>query len=379
MKFSEIPFHEDIKSRMLDMIDSGHLPHALLIEGEPGIGKYLFARALSQTIHCTGRRAGEEACGVCPSCIQHQNDNHIDTHNVFPVLKKAGRPTFSKDYAEEFKELMAESPFMDFDIWLDKLGNPNGQPQIYVEEVGSLVEKMNLTARQSRHKIVIVWLVERLREEAANKLLKLLEEPHADTLFIMSSDMPSAILPTIYSRTQRIKMRKYSDKEVAEILSEKFGIDGEAAEAIAPLAEGNVNSALKLVGNNKSSDAHLELFMRLMRDAWSRKVGELRKWSNEVAALGREGSARFYEYCSRMIRENYIMNLGEDALISLTPAEANFSAKFSPFINSGNVLGISAALDSARNDTLMNGSGKIIAFDLAVKMILLVKRGKESN
>lgn len=379
MKFADIDFHESTKSRLRQMVDSGHIPHALLLEGPSGTGKFALARAYAQYVHCTDRTPEGDSCGKCPSCVQHEKFNHIDTFYSFPVLKKSGKTTLSDDYMPEFKELLEESPYMDFQLWLSKLGNVNGQPAIYVEEIGQLIDRMNLTARQSRYKIVILWLPERLREEAANKLLKLLEEPHSDTLFILTSDNPSEILPTIYSRTQRVAVRRYSDEESAYILSNRYNIDENSAIAASSLSEGNINAAIRSFETEKTVAQNLNLFMRLMRSAWTRNVGDLREWSNEISSMGREGSARFYEYCSRMIRENFIMNLGEPELNSLSPAESQFSSKFSQYINSANVLDIFDILTSARNDTLMNGNGKIIAFDLAVKMILLIKRATDKK
>lgn len=373
MKFADIPFHDDAKRRLRSMVDSAHIPHALLLEGPSGVGKMLLARAYAQYIHCSDRTPEGDSCGKCPSCVQHEKFNHIDTFYSFPVLKKSGSAAISSDYFAEFRELIAESPFMDFDIWLSKLGNINGQPAIYVDEIGSLIERMNLTPRQSKYKIVIMWLPERLQESAANKLLKLLEEPHGDTLFILTSDNPSNILPTIYSRTQRVAVRRYADSQVAHVLA-AGGIDSDAALAAASLAEGSVSTALRSVSTDSNTAVYLDLFIRLMRAAWIKKVADLRKISNEIAEMGRERSARFYEYCSRMIRENFIMNLGDLSLNSLTANEASFSVRFSPFINAPNVLDIAKVLDDARRDTLLNANARIVAFDLAVKMILLIKR-----
>lgn len=380
MKFADIPFHDDVKHRLRSMVDSGHIPHALLLEGPHGSGKFQLARALAQYIHCTGRTAGGDACGRCPTCLQHEKFNHIDTYYSYPVLKRkssANSVTVSDDYADEFRRLLADSPFMDFELWLSLLGKPDGQPVMYVDEAASLLERLSRTARQSQYKIVLMWLPERLNEAAANKLLKLVEEPYPDTLFIMTSDTPAEILPTIYSRTQRVAVRRYSDDELADIL-ERMGIDRVDAEAAAAISDGNVAAALRaFAGTDRERLLYLELFKELMRMAYLRKVAELRKWSVKVAELGREGAMRFYSYCARMVRENFIYNIGEDRLVAMSDEEREFSTRFAPFINVYNVEDIFAVLTAARNDTQLNGNQKILAFDLAVKMILLIKRGTE--
>lgn len=377
MRFSDIPYHDDIKRRLRDMVDSGHIPHALLLEGPQGCGKYSLARALAQYIHCTNRTADGDSCGRCPACIQHSSLNQIDTYLSFPVLKrKSGQTTLSDDYLHEFRQFLADSPFMDFDRWLSMLGNPNGQPLIYVDEATALLDRMNRTARQSKYKIVLMWLPERMQDAAANKLLKLIEEPYSDTLFIMVTDNAKEILPTIYSRTQRISVRRYTEREINDILINN-GVPHADAEAVAPLSEGNVNAAMRIAGDDSTKALFLDLFMELMRKAYMRQVGDLRKWSAKVADMGREGTIRFYDYCARLVRENFILNIGDMRLVSMTQPEMEFSRRFSPFINVVNVERIFDILTAARNDTMLNGNGKIIAFDLAVKMILLIKQGQE--
>ena len=377
MRFKDIPGHEDVKARLREMADSGHIPHALLLEGQPGSGKYALARAFAQYIHCTDRTADGDSCGRCPSCVQHQTFNHIDTYFTFPVIKR-GSVGLSSDWLPEFRKFITDNPFMDKERWPAMLGNPNAQPIIYVEEATALVARLNVAARQSAYKIVLLWQTERLGEPTANKLLKLIEEPHSDTLFIMTSDNAEAVLPTIYSRTQRINVRPYSPHEIAGILTGNYSIDPGAAQTAADLADGNINNALRLVSTDGSSDPNLELFISLMRLAWTRKVKELRLWSNQIAELGREKSMRFYDYCARMVRENFILNIGKTDLNSLSREEMEFSRRFAPYINVYNVEDIFRLLTEARNDVAQNVNGKIIAFDLAIKMILLIKRGVEA-
>lgn len=373
MKFSDIPGHEDIKARLVEMADSCRMPHALLLEGPAGTAKFMLARAYAQYIHCEHRHDGD-SCGQCPSCRQHDTFNNIDVIYSFPVIKKkSGSPTISNDFFAEFKEFMNEHPFMDTEEWNIKINSGNTQPKIYVEEGAELTRRAGFKAHQSEYKIVLLWLPERLNEDTANKLLKLVEEPHEDTLFVMVSNEPGRILPTIYSRTQRIGVKRYNDDEVRDYLINKMAVEPQSATSIARLAAGNINEALSLVSVSKTRQKYLDLFIDLMRKAYQRKVGLLRQWSIDVAGLGRERQLAFLDYCARMMRENFILNLHIDGLNYLNADEMAFSVNFSRFINERNVLKLFDVVNQARTDIAGNGNAKIVFFDVAIKIILLLK------
>lgn len=374
MRFRDIPGHEDVKERLRAMADERRVPHALLLEGPVGSAKFMLIRALAQYIHCENHTPDGDSCGKCPSCLQHQTFNHIDTIYSFPVIKKAGKSTISNDCFGEFKNFISDSPYMDIEKWIAMLGNINSQPVIYVEEGAELIRRLNFTARQSLFKIVLLWLPERLKEETANKLLKLIEEPHPDTIFLMSSDNSRAILPTIYSRVQRITVSRYSDAEIKHFLTASYPVSETDAETLARLSSGNVIEALSLVDISRMRQQFLDYFIELMRKAYQRKIGLLRQWSNDVAALGREQIIKFLDYASRLIRENFILNLHVDQLNYLTEDERKFSVNFARFINERNVLKMFEVLNKAREDIAGNANPKIVLFDLAVKTILLIKQ-----
>lgn len=373
MKFADIPGHDDVKERLREMADSDRIPHALLLEGPAGSAKFALARAFAQYIHCQNRTADGDSCGVCPSCRQHEAFNHIDTTYSFPVVKKKGKPTISADCYADFHEFMDKNPYMDFDIWRTTLDNINAQPRIYVEEANELVRRLSFMTRQSKYKVVLMWLPERLQEDSANKLLKLLEEPFEDTKFILASNNSRQIIPTIYSRLQRIEVRRYDDETVSAIV-EAAGATPEQAADAAKVAQGDVNEALKLLEVSGERMQYFNLFVDLMRKAYGRKVAELRTWSNDVAALGREGEMQFVDYCTRLIRESFIMHLSDSRLLTLSSAEYAFTVKFFPFINEKNVIDMVRLFDDARRDIAGNGNAKMIFFDLAVRIIILIRR-----
>ncbi len=373
MKFSDIPGHESAKQRLRAMAD-GHLPHALLIAAPEGVGEMMLARAFVQYLHCTNHTPDGDSCGVCPACVQHQTFNHVDTHFVYPVLKKkSGGITISDDYLPEWRRFLTDDPWMDFRSWPAMLGKPDGQPRIYVDDADELRRKLSFTARASMHKVALIWLPEKLMEAAANKLLKLLEEPAPDTMFVLVSNEPGQILPTIYSRTQRIELKRLPDSTVAGLLMTECAVNEADAMAAAHNAEGNYPAALSAIKASDVSSRFLELFMRLMRSAYGRKVADLKVWSEKVAELGRDSESRFLTYCERMVRENFILNLHNPALNYLDSAEQAFSARFCPFINERNVERIISELERARIDIEGNGNAKIVLFDLAIQIIILLR------
>ena len=372
MRFSDIPGHQDIKQHLARLVDGQHMPHALLIEGPEGSAKFMLARALAQYIHCTNKTDGD-SCGTCPSCRQHQSLSHIDTVFSFPVIKKNSKPTLSGDWFAEFKDLMKDSPMMDFDLWLKKLGSPNTQPKIYVEEGQELLRRLAFTAHGARFKVVIMWLPERMNEDTANKMLKLVEEPYNDTLFIMTSDNPRGILPTIYSRVQRVKVKRYDDDTLVNYLVANHRADPQVAADVATIAEGNIVRAVNLLRTNDESTAHFDNFVKLMRLAYQRNIGQLKKWSQEMGSEKREPLMRFLDYCSRMLRENFVYNLHSAQLNAMTSTEQNFSVNFARFINERNVLKLVDVFSDARNDVAANANPKIVMFDLAISVILLLK------
>lgn len=372
MRFCDIPGHEDVKERLRNMVDNGRIPHALLLEGPEGTAKFALARAMAQYIHCQNRIDGD-SCGECPACRQHKSMQHIDTIYSFPVTKINSKPTLSDDWRTEFLSFITEHPWMDMDGWMEKLKNPNSLPSIYVEEGAELSRRLSYTAHASKYKIVLLWLPERMEDATANKLLKLIEEPFADTLFIMSSDNPRMVLPTIYSRVQRVAVKRYDNEVVAGWLAQN-GVDANAAADAAVVAEGSLNRAINLTRTGADNDVNLERFIQLMRLAYQKNIGGLKAWSQSVGAEKREPLTRFLDYCLRMLRENFMTNFHRADFNIVTAKECAFAANFARFINERNVLQFVEAFTSARNDISNNANSKIVLFDLAVTVVLILRK-----
>ena len=373
MFFRDVIGQEDVKQRLIHSVKTGLIAHAQLFCGPEGVGKFPLALAYARYIQCTNK--GEnDACGQCPSCKQYNNLMHPDLHFVFPIVKnEKKKKRVSDDYIEDWRLFLAENTYFNLDQWLEYIDAANSQAMIYAEESREIIRKISLKTYESDYKVMIIWLPERMNAVCANKLLKLLEEPYDKTVFLLVSDNASAILGTILSRTQPVHLRPLSEDVVSSALVTNYSLSPEDASAIAHIASGNYLRALESIRVSDEMRLNFDLFVRLMRLAYGRKIKDLKLWSEEISDLGREKERIFLSYAQRMLRENFIYNIRQPEINYMTTQEAQFSSRFAPFIHERNVYPIMEELSRAYDDIGQNANGKIVFFDLAIKMIMLLK------
>ena len=376
MYFKDIIGQQTLKERLLRSVEDNRLAHALLLTGPGGNGKLPIAVALARYILCSNRADGD-ACGRCPSCVKMDKLMHSDLHFVFPVKKKKNTPSdrnpVSDDYITEWREIFQKSPYFSYSDWLAKLEVENQQPIIYERESSEILHKLTMKSREGGWKIMIIWLPEKMNEACANKLLKIIEEPPAETLFLLVSENAEPILPTILSRTHRIEIPRIADADIAAALVQRYALDGQTARTIAVQSGGDWEKAEGMLVVNSTKAQYLELFMTLMRMAYKRDIKAMKQWSEQVAALGRERQKALLEYCQRMIRENFIMNFKRAEMLYLSREEHDFSVRFSPFVNENNIFGIMEELSEAQKHIEQNVNAKMIFFDMALRMIVWIK------
>lgn len=371
MHFRDIIGQEESKQRLIKEAKEGKIAHARLFCGNEGIGKLPLAIAYARYLSCE-HPTENDACGTCPSCIKYNKLAHPDLHFVFPVIKKKNKDTVSDDYLTEWRELLQSTPYFNLNIWLKEMGAENQQAQIYVKESDEIIRKLSLKSSQGGYKIMIIWLPEKMNTECSNKLLKLLEEPPKQTLFFLISEEPETLLTTILSRTQRFNIPRIEEGDIAEALSREYGLEEKDAIDIAHRSEGSFLKALENIHLNEENQLYFELFVNLMRLSYQRKVREMKLWSENLAGIGRERQKHFLTFCQRMIRENFIYNFHQPELTYLSVEEKNFSNRFAPFINEGNVIGIMNELNEAQRHIGQNVNAKMVFFDFALKMIVLL-------
>lgn len=381
MKFSEVIGQEDVKDRLRELVRERRVPNTLMFCGPAGSGK--MALALAFASYLLGERDGEASLLADLQAIVNAEAmlarwEHPDLHFTYPVIKPVGTSAEHKmtsdDFTHEWHELLCKSPYFSMDAWLSCMDAANQQAIIGAGESDELTRKLSLKSSQGGYKVSIIWLPERMNVECANKLLKLLEEPPRQTVFIMVCEEPDALLDTIKSRTQRIDIKRIDDASLEQALIERRAIDADTAHRIARIAGGNWLRALENLEAGNENRLFLDMFIMLMRLAYQRNIKELKQWSEAVAGYGREKQRRLLRYMMRMVRENFMYNFGQPELCYLTQEEENFSCKFARFINEANVVDINELLQKAHRDIGQNANAKVVFFDLALQMIVLLIR-----
>ena len=278
----------------------------------------------------------------------------------------------SDDFAREWHELVMDGPYFTLEQWMLAMGAENQQAIITAGESDDLVRKLSLKSSQGGYKVSLIWLPERMNIECANKLLKLIEEPPYQTVIIMVCQEPDKLLETIRSRVQRIDVKKIDDESIERALIERRGISDDAAHRIARLANGNWLKAVEELQVGSENEQFLDMFISLMRLAYQRKIKDLRKWSDAMATFGREKQKRWLTYFLRMIRENFMYNFHQEELTYMTQKEEDFARNFARFVNEANILPISDLANRAIRDIGQNANAKIVFFDFALQMIVLL-------
>ena len=374
MYFHDIIGQDDLKARLMETVRRGIVPHAQLFSGRNGAGTFPLALAYARYLNCT-ERTETDACGHCRSCLQFNELAHPDLHFVFPIVSdKKRKKTVCDDYLDEWRTLLRQRVYFDLDMWLDRMETSGKQALIYAEESDQIIRKTTLRIYEAEYRVLLVWMPERMNAACANKLLKLIEEPPARTVILMVTDTPAGILGTILSRAQRLDVRPIESEALAHALEQRHHLPADEARRIAHLSHGDLLTAERIMGSDERERLFLDFFKRIMRNAWKRDVREMKRTADELAALTREQQRAFLTYAQHMVRENFICRFRSDDLNYLRPDEAEFSIRFSRFVNERNVFDFTNELAEAERHIAQNGNSKMIFFDLSLRITVLLKK-----
>lgn len=365
MQFDEIIGQREVVGKLIQEADSGRLPHAILLQGPEGNGGMAIALALAYKLLAVNDNSRAMLAKL----------QHPDLHMAFPIFKKnpQPKPTYCDEFLKRWRDMVLSNRYFGYQEWAEASGADTQQLMIYESESDALIKKLSIKPSQGGYRVVIIWLPEKMNATCANKILKLLEEPPAGVVFLMVCEKPELLLETVRSRCQRVNVPRLTTEDIEQALTNRYSLDENQAHLVARSSYGSMTAALRNISDDDESELFFDLFVELMRLSYQRKVKEMKLWSERVAAMGREKIKRFLNYSQHMLRENFMYNFHRQELIYMNEREQGFAVKFAPFINENNALGIMEELSLCMRDISQNANAKIVFFDFALKMIVLIK------
>jgi DNA polymerase-3 subunit delta' len=374
MQFAQVIGQGRVRDNLVDMVRQNRLSHALLFLGAEGSGALPMALAFSQYVVCEKAKGQADACGVCPSCVKAKQMIHPDIHYSYPVIpRKPGDKPVSSDYSSEWREFIGQYPYGNAYDWLQFIGAENKQGNITAQECNAINHKLSLKSFESGYKILILWMPEYLGNEG-NKLLKLIEEPPPDTLFLLVAENESLILPTILSRTQLVRIPLPETLDIEQALMERSGLGAEQARQIAVLCEGNYHEALQLV---RHADDDWQGVLRDWLNAVlkSGPIAQV-KWIDEISKSGRERQKQFLRYFNHLLEQAVRLRYMDAAQLPIPDGEKDIALRLNKIADIGQQKAIIEELDNAAYYIERNAHAKMLFHALTIKLYHILAEKK---
>ena len=386
MLFKDILGQDHIKNYLITTANAGRIPHAQLFIGPEGSGTLPMAMAYAQYILCNNSN-GENTTGNSACNLKFEHISHPDMHFVYPITSTdevKGDSVVSTNFLDQWRGFVKENPYGSLFDWYKKLEIPKKQGIISVKESAAINKNLSLKAYEGGYKVMIIWMADKMRTDAANKLLKLLEEPPEKTIFILISESIDDLLQTIISRCQIVDFLALPEQVITDALIATHKVEANLAKKIAHQCEGNYNKALHLLHKDDDDSVFEEWFINWVRAAFKAKgnasvIADLISWSTTIAKEGRETQKNFLQFCIQFFRQALLLNYQATDLVYLEPNFENFKLeKFAPFVHGSNIMDIFKELEDAMYHIERNGNSNIILTDLSIKLTRLLHK-KEMN
>ncbi|WP_314028599.1 DNA polymerase III subunit delta [Porphyromonas catoniae] len=368
MYFHDIIGHEALKAELTSSVQMGIIHHAQLFVGRDGEGALGLAYAYARYLNCT-QRGETDACGHCPSCKRYDTFAEQDLFHLFPIVNASGK-NLAEDTLPEWRSFLAQGPYVRYDEWLSLLGGDGKKASIFAREGEALQQSLSYQMAGTGYRIVLIWLPEKMQEALGNKLLKLVEEPPARTIILMVTMEEEAVLGTLRSRMQTLRLQPLAPQVIEEALHHiPQGTDGVEATLAAHLSEGNYRVALdSYLGRSEEHLSQERYLQRILRATVNAQPTEMKQLAEELATTSRDEQLALITYLARMFREFYLLNLNLPKLNYLTSKETSIASYLRSCIMGQNVRVVESELDLARRHIAQNVNSKMVFFDLLLRL-----------
>ncbi len=370
MYFRDIIGHSNAKNMLTKMVKDGHVGHALMFTGDEGSGNLPMAAAFAGYILCENPQDGDR-CGSCVACKQVNNLSHPDLHIAFPTVKKKSTDPYSL-FAKEFNETFSKHPFLTLKEWEIESASENKRAILSVVDSGEIIKSLSLKSFSGGHKVMIIWHADKMNVQAANKILKTLEEPTEKTVVILVVENSEEMLPTVVSRTQLVNCGKVSDEEIKSWLIEKHGVSDELARDAARAADGNYNLAEHLAkGDGSDADEFLSHLMKWMRACVKSDTGKALEVTQKIAGYKRDKQQYFLEYCLEFLHRSVLYKHVGPEESRFDSKTFEFGSKFAPYIVDADLNGFHDVFSKGHYLVSRNANPQLLFMKMSLDMMKL--------
>ncbi len=383
MLFSEVIGQNEIKAKLRNLVEHNRLSHALLLNAPEGAGGLPLALAFAQFLVCERVSAFEsksdfpgESCNICPSCVKAAGMIHPDIHYSYPVIpRKTGDKPISTDFISEWREFIKLSPYGTIFDWLQEINAENKQGNITANECNEINRKLSLKSFESGYKILVMWMPEYLDKEG-NKLLKLIEEPPPDTLFILVTEDETKVLPTILSRVQIIRLPRPSSSEIQEALISRAGVPSDQARVLAVVSEQNYREALRQLQHVQ--DDWLGMLREWLNAIMRKGPLDQVKWVEEISRAGREKQKQFLQYFIHLLEQAIRMRMYDGTLSDLPDSEQDFALRLNKIADLAAQQSIVLELNKSIYYIERNAHAKLLFHALTIRLYHVLSNREEA-
>jgi len=366
MRFSDIHGLEETKKQLVAIAQRNRVAHAQLFSGVEGSALLPMALAYATYLNCTNPTA-TDACGECASCSKCLKYIHPDVHFIFPVSGTEDvkvKDALSKVFLPSWRKFLLDKPYGNLNDWAMVFGGENKQLSIYTKESREIIDALSLTAFEGRYKIMLIWTPELMHLNAANSILKILEEPSDNTVFIMVSPDKERLLATIRSRTQLILIPPFTDDELLHILVDQHKVEQDRAKHLVQLSGGSLRTALNL---DEDADLNLHtMFIDWMRNCFSNRFAESAADAEKFSALTKSAQKTLLLYGLEILRESLVAGYDDNKLLRVSGVEKEFVVNFSKTLSPNIIKQVSDQLSQAHYHLERNANAKMIFMNLSI-------------
>jgi len=366
MQFTQVVGQSVLKEHFIKEIGNEKFAHAKLLVGTPGYGTLPLALAYVRYLLCANR-SNEDSCNQCDSCKKMNILQHPDLHFSYPIVLAESKTKTSKPILSAWRDKIFDDPYFDIGQWTQHIDPKGRKPVIGTDESLEIIKALSLKSYEGGYKIMLIWGVDQMNNEAANKLLKILEEPPPRTLFVLIAASQERMLPTILSRTQLVRVPRIESEDMQAYLQEKYHLPAQDAQSISAQAEGDLITAKSLAMHTQQSNNY-EWFVELMRFGFAPDVVGLITWAEKLGSQTKEQQTNFLQYALHLLRQSVLKNYASSDLLRVSVQESEFLSKFARFITGKNIMGFHTLLSQSHYYIERNGNAKLIFTNLSFKV-----------